>query len=139
MARVSSYAAVVWLGVALSLVGSASSLEQRRATPGRYSDRASALGVKFQYLSSHTSRKYLIETMGAGVALLDYDNDGKLTTTATRTSMSRPTGVTGSITTKATVRYCHPDIFPPIAPLVYRNEGGGRTSPITTTTAGRIC
>jgi hypothetical protein len=78
MARVPSYPLVVWLGTAVSLVGSASSPEQRKATPGRYSDRGPALGVKFEYRSSHTSKKYLIETMGAGVALLDYDNDGKL-------------------------------------------------------------
>jgi hypothetical protein len=35
-------------------------------------------GINFQYRSSHTSRKYLPETMGAGVALFDYDNDGHL-------------------------------------------------------------
>jgi len=29
-------------------------------------------------MASHTSKKYLIETMGAGVALFDYDNDGRL-------------------------------------------------------------
>ena len=36
------------------------------------------LGVNFQYRASHTSKKYLLETMGAGVALFDYDNDGRL-------------------------------------------------------------
>ena len=36
------------------------------------------LGVNFQYYAFHTSRKYLLETMGAGVALFDYDNDGRL-------------------------------------------------------------
>jgi hypothetical protein len=35
-------------------------------------------GVSFQYKASHTSKKYLPETMGAGVALFDYDNDGRL-------------------------------------------------------------
>jgi len=35
-------------------------------------------GVNFRYQASHTSRKYLIETMGPGVALFDYDNDGRL-------------------------------------------------------------
>jgi hypothetical protein len=35
-------------------------------------------GVSFRYQGSHTSKKYLIETMGAGVALFDYDNDGRL-------------------------------------------------------------
>ena len=41
-------------------------------------DDAQRLGVNFQYRASHTSRKYLLETMGAGVALFDYDNDGRL-------------------------------------------------------------
>jgi hypothetical protein len=41
-------------------------------------DITSRLGIDFQYRSSHTSRKYLLETMGAGVALFDYDNDGRL-------------------------------------------------------------
>lgn len=46
--------------------------------PGKFSDVTSALGVNFRYLSSHTSKKYLLETMGSGVALFDYDNDGRL-------------------------------------------------------------
>jgi hypothetical protein len=41
-------------------------------------DVTQRLGVSFQYLSSHTSKKYLLETMGPGVALFDYDNDGRL-------------------------------------------------------------
>jgi hypothetical protein len=41
-------------------------------------DIAQRLGINFQYRASHTSRKYLLETMGAGVALFDYDNDGRL-------------------------------------------------------------
>ncbi len=44
----------------------------------RFDDVASALGLSFAYVASHTSKKYLIETMGSGVALLDYDNDGRL-------------------------------------------------------------
>ncbi|HLZ10988.1 MAG TPA: CRTAC1 family protein [Candidatus Acidoferrum sp.] len=48
------------------------------ATPGKFVDITSSSGIHFQYQSSHTSRKYLLETMGPGVALLDYDNDGRL-------------------------------------------------------------
>ena len=48
------------------------------ATPGRFVDITEKSGVNFPYQSSHTSKKYLIETMGAGVALFDYDNDGRL-------------------------------------------------------------
>ena len=49
-----------------------------KATPGKFVDVTAASGVRFEYLSSHTSKKYLPETMGGGVALFDYDNDGKL-------------------------------------------------------------
>src|SRR6267154_3930404 len=44
----------------------------------KYTDVTSALNINFEYVASHTSRKYLIETMGSGVALFDYDNDGRL-------------------------------------------------------------
>ncbi len=46
--------------------------------PGKFVDITQKAGVNFHYQSSHTSRKYLLETMGAGVALFDYDNDGRL-------------------------------------------------------------
>ena len=44
----------------------------------QFTDITQAAKVDFQYESSATSNKYLIETMGGGVALLDYDNDGRL-------------------------------------------------------------
>ena len=45
---------------------------------GKFVDVTTAKGVHFQYRAAHTSKKYLVETMGAGVALFDYDNDGLL-------------------------------------------------------------
>ena len=45
---------------------------------GVFVDDTQRLGVNFQYQASHTTRKYLLETMGAGVAVFDYDNDGRL-------------------------------------------------------------
>ena len=44
----------------------------------RFTDITQAVGVDFAHASSATSNKYLIETMGAGVALFDYDGDGRL-------------------------------------------------------------
>jgi enediyne biosynthesis protein E4 len=38
--------------------------------------QASPRGVDFLHVNSPTSQKYLIETMGGGVAVLDYNNDG---------------------------------------------------------------
>ena len=44
----------------------------------KFVDVTTASGVHFLSDASHTSKKYLIETMGSGVALFDYDNDGRL-------------------------------------------------------------
>jgi enediyne biosynthesis protein E4 len=48
------------------------------AVQPKFSDITSALGIHFQHAAAHTSKKYLLETMGSGVALFDYDNDGRL-------------------------------------------------------------
>ena len=52
--------------------------EQARKIFPKFMETSSALGINFRNMASHTSKKYLIETMGAGVALFDYDNDGRL-------------------------------------------------------------
>jgi enediyne biosynthesis protein E4 len=46
--------------------------------PARFVDVTAKVGVHFQHQALHTSRKYLLETMGSGVALFDCDNDGRL-------------------------------------------------------------
>ncbi len=46
--------------------------------PAKFVDMAASLGVQFEHQAPHTSKKYLLETMGSGVALFDYDNDGRL-------------------------------------------------------------
>ncbi len=45
---------------------------------GKFVDTTAASGVNFQGVASHTSKKYLLETMGSGAAVFDYDNDGLL-------------------------------------------------------------
>jgi hypothetical protein len=45
---------------------------------GKFTDVTRQSGITFRYLTTHGTRKYLLETMGAGVALFDYDNDGRL-------------------------------------------------------------
>ena len=44
----------------------------------RFTDVTQPSGVDFTHGNSATSNKHLVETMGGGVALLDYDNDGRL-------------------------------------------------------------
>jgi enediyne biosynthesis protein E4 len=83
IARLASVLAFALLFLSLKTMAAA----QEPATPpipatggiaGQFVDVTKASGINFQYKSSHTTRKYLIETMGAGVALFDYDNDGRL-------------------------------------------------------------
>ncbi|MFL6351226.1 MAG: FG-GAP-like repeat-containing protein [Bryobacteraceae bacterium] len=52
--------------------------EPANVTPGKFVDVTRRCGVHFVHKGSPTSRKYLPETMGSGVALFDYDNDGLL-------------------------------------------------------------
>lgn len=42
----------------------------------RLRDIGRAAGIDFQYFNGHTGSKYLLESMGGGVAVLDYDCDG---------------------------------------------------------------
>jgi enediyne biosynthesis protein E4 len=46
--------------------------------PGRFIDVTKKVGIDFVDQSPHTSHKYLLETMGSGVAVFDCDNDGRL-------------------------------------------------------------
>ncbi len=68
--------AVLWVPIEAQL--SAKDSAAPASIPGKFIDVTSALGVNFDYRSSHTEKKYLLETMGSGVALFDYDNDGRL-------------------------------------------------------------
>jgi hypothetical protein len=48
------------------------------AASSGFTDITASSGINFQHFSSHTSKKYLLETMGSGAALFDFDNDGRL-------------------------------------------------------------
>jgi enediyne biosynthesis protein E4 len=54
------------------------SLAVASASDVHFTDTTQAVKVDFKDESSATSNKYLVETMGGGVALFDYDNDGRL-------------------------------------------------------------
>lgn len=73
---------IALLGVFTHRFGQASSVAAEAsaigAVPGKFVDVTQKVGIHFKHEASPTSRKYLLETMGSGVALFDYDNDGRL-------------------------------------------------------------
>jgi hypothetical protein len=62
------------LGLLGSVIASASA--QRPFGPIRFVDATAASGISFHHHSGAFGKKYLPETMGSGVCVLDYDNDG---------------------------------------------------------------
>src|SRR6185295_5814646 len=47
-------------------------------SPLTFNDMTAQSRVNFIHAASKTSIKYLLETMGGGVAMFDYDNDGRM-------------------------------------------------------------
>jgi enediyne biosynthesis protein E4 len=70
------------LSLPLLRLGLPPALPVEQAPPARsrvhFVDVSDAVGIDFRHVSSATSQKYLPETMGSGVALFDYDGDGRL-------------------------------------------------------------
>lgn len=75
LARAQGKAVASGAGAAATLAGSS---VQGALIPGKFVDVTPGSGVAFVHAASHTSKKYLLETMGSGAALFDYDNDGLL-------------------------------------------------------------
>jgi enediyne biosynthesis protein E4 len=73
--------------------------------PGRFVDATAKLGIHFQDQASPTAKKYLLEAMGSGVAVFDYDNDGRLDIFfANGARIDDPT-VAGTIPQKSDAKY----------------------------------
>ncbi len=75
---------ISWLGITLGVVLLAAIFFISRPTSGEpdwpkvhFLDVTQRSGVRFVHHSGATSRKLLPETMGSGVAVIDFDNDGK--------------------------------------------------------------
>jgi hypothetical protein len=108
------------LATALALVaGLAGSLRMPIGTaqetqPVKFVDVTAASGISFKHDNASSPEKYLIETMGAGAAWLDYDNDGYL-----------DLYLVNSAATKA----YHPPR--PLRSALFRNNGDGTFTDVT--------
>ncbi len=81
----------------------------------RFADATAGSGLQFVHFSGRSGKRYLVETMGSGVCLLDYDADGKLDVYL----------VQGAPTPGS------PRPQPPPANALFRNLGGGRFTDVT--------
>ncbi len=69
-----------WLVAALAAAPIPTAAAEPASTgePARFAERASALGIDFSYRHFGGGEKYMPENMSPGVAMLDYDGDGRL-------------------------------------------------------------
>jgi hypothetical protein len=70
-----SFRVLGWLG---ALISTSLVTVAQTAPEVQFTDITTKSYIDFTQENSATSNKYLIETMGGGVALFDYDNDGRL-------------------------------------------------------------
>ena len=106
--------ASIYLLVELKPVSAQTSKTQSSAITVRYTDLRQAAGITFQQDSTQTEEKYYLETMGTGVAWIDYDQDGLMDLFFVQSAAT--------------------DIYKPPHPLrcaLYRNNGDGTFTEVT--------
>ena len=94
----------------------------------QFTDITQAAGIDFKHESSATPSKYLIETMGGGVAMLDVDNDGRLDLFFTNGARIDDPQPPGKRPDKSEPQVLEPDVPPEGGRHVRRRDGEGRLS-----------
>src|SRR5689334_10987978 len=87
-----------------------------------FTDVTKRSGVNFVHQSSATSRKYLIETMSGGAAMLDYDGDGWLDIFFVNGAVLSDPMKPGELPDKSSPRYWN---------RLYHNRGDGTFTDVT--------
>jgi len=96
------------------LAGMSAAMLGAEPRPIRFVDVAKSAGITFRHENAASSQKYLIETMGAGCAWIDYDQNGLLDLYLVNSAATQ--------------------VFRPAAPLrgaLYRNNGDGTFTDVT--------
>lgn len=87
-----------------------------------FTDATSASGIRFVNAGSPTSQKYLPESMTGGVAMFDYDRDGRMDLFFVNGAKLGDPMAQGQQPDKSDPRYWN---------RLYRNEGGGSFTDVT--------
>ena len=117
---------------ALAVLAALNALAPRRpvecAPPGpassapTFTDVTEASGIGFRHENSPTASKYLIETMGGGVAVFDYDNDSRLDVFFVNGAALADPMPAGAEPDKSAARFAN---------RLYRNKGDGTFDDVT--------
>ena len=110
-----------WLA-ASPFLSAQSPVEPTELVPARFVETTAGSHVHFVHLANHTDHKYLIETMGSGVALFDYNNDGRLDIFAVNGAPFQSPVTPGAVPQKTGPQYWN---------RLYRNEGNGTFTDVT--------
>lgn len=90
--------------------------------PGNFVDVVADSGVDFHHHASLTAKKYMLEIMGSGVGVLDYDNDGRLDIFLVNGAPVTDPTPPGTIPRKPGPAYWH---------RLYRQTAGGKFEDVT--------
>lgn len=93
-----------------------------QATNPHFEDVTAQARLNFVNAASHTSRKYLPETMGGGVAMFDYNNDGLLDLFFVNGAALEDPMPAGKLPDKSNPKYWN---------RLYRNNGNGTFTDVT--------
>jgi enediyne biosynthesis protein E4 len=74
-------------------------------SPVTFTDITAATKIDFKHSASPTSLKYLLETMGGGVAILDYNSDGRMDLFFTNGALLKDPMPKGALPDKTDPRY----------------------------------
>jgi len=67
---------LTWFGLSMNLLGQVVPNQQPVSELPQLVDITDSTGIQFEHLSS-SDKKYIVESMSGGVALIDYDRDGR--------------------------------------------------------------
>jgi enediyne biosynthesis protein E4 len=87
-----------------------------------FADVTAKSGIRFKQEASRTSQKYLPESMGGGVAMFDYNNDGYLDLFFVNGAQIQDPMPRGALPDKSNLRYWN---------RLYRNNGDGTFTDVT--------
>ena len=121
---------LLWMAPVAALRGQSLAATPKPAAFPQFTDITQRSGVHFRTESSPTSQKYLLETMGGGVAIFDYNGDGLMDLFFVNGAKLSDPMLAGAQGDKSETRYWN---------RLYHNNGDGTFTDVTEKAGLRGC